>query len=478
MAQIIGFFGAVAPQRRKKTWSNQDLAELYRVQSSLVQSGLRIDTEQGETDEGEPWFIFCHADSGEVIVHFALIDDRYVVATPALPHLMSGTDLESIVRKFVDENPVSLPRPERERKSNVIFHPSALLTIFVATLLLTFRPDESLAAGGREWEEEENEAGVFPLAAKDEEGGAFGEDQREYRTGEKAFLFAAVVMAIEIARIQGVEKPESFVQLSHLEGMFHALQIEKNKDEGQTKLVLDALDVYVGDSEGAEATEAAIEGPEVEFVELVALLEHEAGLSADVSAIHVDVHAAEAAKVEAAEKNAILPEQPPVVAAAIPAEITPVEIVSHAREAVAANWLEDKASSAGLSIALLEQNSSAVAALAVKLVDSAEIVDSVELVDSDTEGTSSQKPIEGPVSWTAILTDYDEKDGFRVISHFLSSDEDIDIVEHGEGSVVIFDRSDVTEQKSLQMHIWVFEDTQITILAHSDTIADALSMMV
>src|SRR5690606_39088675 len=126
-------------------WNSQDIAEFYRVESALVQAGLRIDTERGKSDEGDPWFVFCYADTGEVIVHFARIDGQYIAAASALPKVLKASSLEAIVRSFIDDNPFSLPQPDK-REGNVFFHPAALLTIFVATLLLSLKPDESFAA--------------------------------------------------------------------------------------------------------------------------------------------------------------------------------------------------------------------------------------------------------------------------------------------------------------------------------------------
>ena len=43
--------------------------------------GFSVATEQGVSDEGEPWFVFCRADNEEVIAHFARIDGEYVIVS-------------------------------------------------------------------------------------------------------------------------------------------------------------------------------------------------------------------------------------------------------------------------------------------------------------------------------------------------------------------------------------------------------------
>jgi hypothetical protein len=49
-------------------WGNDELAELYRVEHSLVQAGVVVETESGLS--GDPWFVFCHPD-GLVVVNTA-----------------------------------------------------------------------------------------------------------------------------------------------------------------------------------------------------------------------------------------------------------------------------------------------------------------------------------------------------------------------------------------------------------------------
>ena len=68
--------------RRSWDWSPRELAEFYRVESALIQAGLKIDKERGVSDEGDPWFAFCRPDDSEVIVHIARIGGIYILAAP------------------------------------------------------------------------------------------------------------------------------------------------------------------------------------------------------------------------------------------------------------------------------------------------------------------------------------------------------------------------------------------------------------
>lgn len=92
--------------RRSCDWSSRELAEFYRVEGALVQAGLRIETERGLSDEGDPWFAFCRPDEGEVIVHIARIGDLYVLASPSYDGIASGNDIAELVRDLVSRHPL------------------------------------------------------------------------------------------------------------------------------------------------------------------------------------------------------------------------------------------------------------------------------------------------------------------------------------------------------------------------------------
>ena len=57
-------------------WTREELAELYRIEHALVQANIRLETDRGLSDEGDPWFVFCRAD-GEILVHISRFDGQY-----------------------------------------------------------------------------------------------------------------------------------------------------------------------------------------------------------------------------------------------------------------------------------------------------------------------------------------------------------------------------------------------------------------
>jgi hypothetical protein len=130
MANVLAFLSG----QSRRDWSQQELAEFYRVERALVQAGLTVVTDRGLSDEGDPWFVFCRAEDGEVVVHFACIDGRYVIGGPAYDRIVSGPDIRSITTELVSQHPLMQRRVLRE--DNIILHPSALLIAIVATALL------------------------------------------------------------------------------------------------------------------------------------------------------------------------------------------------------------------------------------------------------------------------------------------------------------------------------------------------------
>jgi hypothetical protein len=123
VAQLLPF------RSPSRDWNNQELAEFYRVEASLVQAGLTIDTDRGLSDEEEPWFVFCHAETGEVIIHFARIGGVYVAASGAFEGVLRGVDFRSLVEALLMRHPLVVPR----KGEKISLHPSALLVALVAT---------------------------------------------------------------------------------------------------------------------------------------------------------------------------------------------------------------------------------------------------------------------------------------------------------------------------------------------------------
>jgi hypothetical protein len=133
-----------APTRKKsacRDWSNQELADLYRVEALLTQANIRIKTTRGTSDEGDPWFVFCHAD-GEVFVHLARIDGLYILDGPGLGSVLSGPSFATLIDRFANAVAARAPAgnvvqfPMGRSDSVVRLHPAVMLAALVWSLYL------------------------------------------------------------------------------------------------------------------------------------------------------------------------------------------------------------------------------------------------------------------------------------------------------------------------------------------------------
>ena len=141
-AQVLSFFQRsprFAPQ--PADWTQQELAEFYRVESALIRAGIRVGTDRGLSDENEPWFVFYRSDDGEVVIHFARIDGEYLIAGPAYEEIARGFDFTALVRNLVARHPLIR---RSESGSNLSVHPAALLVAVVGTAF--FKTGEARAA--------------------------------------------------------------------------------------------------------------------------------------------------------------------------------------------------------------------------------------------------------------------------------------------------------------------------------------------
>lgn len=118
---------------RKHKWSAQELAELYRIESALVQAGISVEMETGESDEGEPWFILCSANTGDVLVHVAVIDRTYHIAGGWFP-VIRGSSLYHVVHRFMARQPAFLLGAAGD--DNVLLHPGSVVIAVLAAICL------------------------------------------------------------------------------------------------------------------------------------------------------------------------------------------------------------------------------------------------------------------------------------------------------------------------------------------------------
>jgi hypothetical protein len=130
---VLSFFRP--RQRVDRDWTQEELAQFYRVEAALIRSGLLIDVDRGISDEGDPWFIFCRQDNGEVIAHFARIHDQYVIASSAFPGVVRGKDFALLISDLMRSSPLPVPREIRQAE-NIYLHPAAMLVALLATAFM------------------------------------------------------------------------------------------------------------------------------------------------------------------------------------------------------------------------------------------------------------------------------------------------------------------------------------------------------
>ncbi|SOD98759.1 hypothetical protein [Caenispirillum bisanense] len=141
-ASVISFRSLLGRGRSTESvpgpWTNQELAELYRIADLLGRAGMAVGTDSGVSDENEPWFVFFAPDSGDVIAHFARIGGVYIAVAAGQEKPLRGTCFRDLVQKIMDCEPLVFPQPRKRsgKVTNLYLHPMVVLTAFVATALL------------------------------------------------------------------------------------------------------------------------------------------------------------------------------------------------------------------------------------------------------------------------------------------------------------------------------------------------------
>jgi hypothetical protein len=172
-------------------WTHQELAEFYRVEASLIRANIPIETDSGRSDEGDPWFVFCNASTGEIIVHFARFDGTYVVASPALDGCARGRDFRALIEAQIASHPLVIPKSASGGK--LFIHPAALLIVLVATCF--FKVSQTTASAGELHETQPAHPGVKSPGYSESESQAVLLDERA-----TAAVLAAIVTGIAWAQ--------------------------------------------------------------------------------------------------------------------------------------------------------------------------------------------------------------------------------------------------------------------------------------
>jgi hypothetical protein len=183
--------------RRTWDWSPPELAEFYRVEAALIQAGMRIDTERGLSDEGDPWFAFCRLDDAEVIVHIARIGGLYILAGASYDGVASGNDIAALVHDLVGRHPLIQVRGNTRRPGAKIFlHPAALLIAVVATAF--FKSAEARALTD-EHKAGEGRGGGSAALKSETVSGADAHHSVAMDAAQSVAILSAVVAALQAA---------------------------------------------------------------------------------------------------------------------------------------------------------------------------------------------------------------------------------------------------------------------------------------
>lgn len=132
--------------RRSPGWDNEELALLIRVQRLLAGAGLDVEMEVGQTEEGDPWCVFCTAGPGDVVIHVARIDGVYILDSSALARPIEGRSLMHCAERFLAEAP--LVAPSANRGATLYLHPSAMLAGVFMTILVFAQMNAETAGFG------------------------------------------------------------------------------------------------------------------------------------------------------------------------------------------------------------------------------------------------------------------------------------------------------------------------------------------
>ena len=133
MSAVVFAFSARKSEPRP--WQNDELAEFYRVIDMLGRAGLGVVPDMGVSDEGDPWFAFCRADTGDVVVHCARIDGVCVASSIATTEVFRGTSIRDVVNAIIRGRQAALVVAS-SADGRVYLHPTVVLTAFIAAALL------------------------------------------------------------------------------------------------------------------------------------------------------------------------------------------------------------------------------------------------------------------------------------------------------------------------------------------------------
>lgn len=105
MGQVIPFIARV---RESGDWSAAERARLEELADRLTAAGVNVEVIFGATDEGDPWCVVTD-ETGDVLIHVARIDGKFVVHSAVDDALSEGADLHAALRDRLDAIEIAAP---------------------------------------------------------------------------------------------------------------------------------------------------------------------------------------------------------------------------------------------------------------------------------------------------------------------------------------------------------------------------------
>lgn len=95
MGDVVPF---IAKVRSNGDWTVAERARLEELAGRLAADGVRVETVFGATDAGDPWCVVTD-ENGDVLIHVARIDGKFVVHSAIDDALSEGVDLHTALRE-------------------------------------------------------------------------------------------------------------------------------------------------------------------------------------------------------------------------------------------------------------------------------------------------------------------------------------------------------------------------------------------
>ena len=81
-------------------WSLLELSIFEQAKRALKLQGVHVEVDCGMTDEGDPWLVFCDADSSKLLCHLARLGAKYIACVPFNDVGSTGTALTDVLDEF------------------------------------------------------------------------------------------------------------------------------------------------------------------------------------------------------------------------------------------------------------------------------------------------------------------------------------------------------------------------------------------